>query len=244
MATTEERLKQYEDLYNQAQTYDPNQFKTDFEKAYGEATGYNKDLITQQASSLGELQTVAPTLREKYMNTLITDPTRQMSLIAQARQAPLTSYSQATSLLGARGNKYQDILGKQLGIETQRATQANTAAENAWRLYQDAVSQDQFNRSQKASSGGSNLASILQALGMGGTGTTTVTETPQQKVMKAVDSIKQMRQTTNMSSDQFNAYYNEIMKQAQGLGVKLNPEGLWVALGNAPAKPMSYNLFM
>lgn len=164
MATTAQRLAEYEELYRQAQQYDPNKFQNEFEREYNEAVNYNKDLIEQQSSALGELQAVAPTLREKYMNTLISDPTAQMALIAQARQAPITQWSTASNLLNARGQRYQDILAKALGAYQTSAQQANTAAENAWRLYQDALQQDQFNRQLAASraaaaqQGGINLA--------------------------------------------------------------------------------------
>lgn len=168
MATTEQRLKEYEKLYKQAQTYDPNKFQTDFQKAYGEATNYNQDLINQQAQSLGELQAVAPTLREQYSNSLITDPTRQMALIAQARQAPITNWATAGGLLEARGNKYSDILAKALGSYQTSAQQANTAAENAWRLYQDAVAQEQARRAAAASRGGLNIGDLLALAGQGG----------------------------------------------------------------------------
>ena len=131
-----------------------------FEKTYGEATNYNKDLIEQQAQALGEVQAVAPTLRERYMNTLITDPTAQMALIAQARQAPITSYGTAANLLTARGQRYQDILNKALGGYQTAAEQANIAAENAWRLYQDALQQDQFNAQLRASRGGGGTSAI------------------------------------------------------------------------------------
>lgn len=176
MATTAQRLAEYEDLYKKAQAYDPNQFQNQFEKEYNEAVNYNKDLIEQQSSALGELQTVAPTLREKYMNTLISDPTAQMALIAQARQSPITQWSTASNLLNARGQRYQDILGKALGAYQTSAQQANTAAENAWRLYQDALQQDQFNRQLAASRAaaarqeGMNLADLLALAGQGGGG--------------------------------------------------------------------------
>lgn len=171
MATTAQRLAEYEELYKKAQGYDPNKFQNDFEREYNEAVNYNKDLIEQQSSALGELQTVAPTLREKYMNTLISDPTAQMALIAQARQSPITQWSTASNLLNARGQRYQDILGKALGAYQTSANQANTAAENAWRLYQDALQQDQFNQQMRASrggGGGSSVLDILSALGMTG----------------------------------------------------------------------------
>lgn len=176
MATTAQRLAEYEELYKKAQGYDPNQFQNQFEKEYNEAVNYNKDLIEQQSSALGELQTVAPTLREKYMNTLISDPTAQMALIAQARQAPITQWSTASNLLNARGQRYQDILGKALGAYQTSANQANMAAENAWRLYQDAIQQEQFNRQLAASRAaaarqeGMNLADLLALAGQGGGG--------------------------------------------------------------------------
>ena len=180
MATTAQRLAEYEDLYRKAQQYDPNRYQQEFEKAYGEATNYNKDLIEQQAQALGEVQAVAPTLRERYMNTLITDPTAQMALIAQARQAPITSYGTAANLLNARGQRYQDILAKALGGYQTAAEQANIAAENAWRLYQDAVQQEQFNRSLRGGGrSSSSMADLLNSLyggGMTEDATTPVTE--------------------------------------------------------------------
>lgn len=108
------------------------------------------------------------------MNTLISDPTAQMALIAQARQAPITQWSTASNLLNARGQRYQDILGKALGAYQASANQANMAAENAWRLYQDALQQDQFNRQLAASRAaaarqeGINLADLLSLAGQGG----------------------------------------------------------------------------
>ena len=184
MATTAQRLAEYEELYKQAQQYDPNKFQNDFEKEYNEAVNYNKDLIDQQSSALGELQTVAPTLREKYMNTLISDPTAQMALIAQARQAPITQWSTASNLLNARGQRYQDILAKALGAYQTSAQQANTAAENAWRLYQDALQQDQFNAQLRASRGGGTtqpqltLEDILRIAREQGNTQTQTTSTP------------------------------------------------------------------
>ena len=177
MATTAQRLAEYEELYRKAQQYNPNQYQSEFEKAYGEATNYNKDLIEQQAQALGELQAVAPTYRERYMNSLITDPTAQMALIAQARQAPITSYGTAANLLTARGQRYQDILNKALGGYQTAAEQANIAAENAWRLYQDAVQQEQFNAQLRASRGGGG-GNGLNLLDLNGNGIPDAYETP------------------------------------------------------------------
>lgn len=237
MATTAQRLAEYEDLYKTAQGYDPNKFRNDFEREYNEAVNYNKDLIEQQSSALGELQTVAPTLREKYMNTLISDPTAQMALIAQARQAPITQWSTASNLLNARGQRYQDILGKALGGYQTSANQANTAAENAWRLYQDALQQDQFNRQLAASKG--NGAGLLEMMG-GGTGQT---KTAQQQVIDAINKVKALRSTSNIES-KMPVYYNEIYNQAKALGLNLNKEALWQWLGNKSNTPQTLNLFM
>ena len=181
MSTTAERLAEYEELYRKAQQYDPNRYQQEFEKAYGEATNYNKDLIEQQAQALGEVQAIAPTYRERYMNTLITDPTAQMALIAQARQAPITSYGTAANLLNARGQRYQDILAKALGGYQTSAEQANIAAENAWRLYQDALQQEQFNAQLRASRGGGG-GNGLNLLDLNGNGIPDIYEEQQTEV--------------------------------------------------------------
>lgn len=228
MATTEQRLKEYEKLYKQAQTYDPNKFQGDFQKAYGEATNYNSDLINQQAQSLGELQAVAPTLRQQYVDQGIQDPVKQMALIAQARQAPITNWATAGGLLEARGNKYSDILAKALGSYQTSAQQANTAAENAWRLYQDAVQQSQFNKTNAP--GGLSIKDILDLVN----NNKTPEITPQQRVMNAINQVVQLRQTSNIENN-MNQYFNEIMNQAKSLGLNLNSEALWQKLGNKAA---------
>ena len=192
MATTAQRLAEYEELYRKAQQYNPNQYKQEFEKAYGEATNYNKDLIEQQAQALGELQAVAPTYRERYMNSLITDPTAQMALIAQARQAPITSYGTAANLLTARGQRYQDILNKALGGYQTAAEQANIAAENAWRLYQDALQQDQFNAQLRASRGGGG-GNRLNLLDLNGNGIPDIYEEQQTEVVPQEQVVPQQK---------------------------------------------------
>ena len=250
MATTAQRLAEYEEALKKAQSYDSNAFQNEFEKAYGEATNYNKDLIEQQAQALGELQAVAPTYRERYMNSLITDPTAQMALIAQARQAPITSYGTAANLLTARGQRYQDILNKALGGYQTSANQANTNAENLWRLYQDAVQQDQFNAQLRASRTpaptDNGMADILKMfLGQG-------EETPapvdqsilnKQKVLDAINSIRTLRSTKNIEK-QMPAYYKEILNQAKQLGLNVNTEALWQQLGNKISSPQTLRLFI
>lgn len=250
MATTAQRMAEYEEALRRSQGYDPNKFQNEFEKAYGEATNYNKDLIEQQAKAMGEVQAVAPTLREKYMNTLITDPTAQMALIAQARQAPIQSYGTAANLLTARGQRYQDILGKALGGYQTAAQQAQMDAENRWRLYQDAVQQDQFNRQLIASRGNgtqnNGIADILK-LFMGG-GETEQAPVDQgllnkQKVLDSINSIRSLRSTKNIEK-QMPAYYKEILNQAKQLGININTEALWQQLGNDVGVQQTLKLFL
>lgn len=174
MATSAERLRQYEELFNKSQSYDPSKYQADFERAFGEATNYNKDLIEQQSGALGQLQAVAPELRQRYSQTLIKDPTLQRSLIAQARQAPIADYSTAVNLLGQRGQRFADILGKATSGYQTAAQQAQTAAENAWRLYQDQLAQEEAARARAAAaaSRGPSLSEILASLGGGAGGST------------------------------------------------------------------------
>ena len=250
MSTTEQRFAEYEEALKKAQSYDLNAFQNQFQKDYGEATKYNQDLINQQSTALGQLQSVAPTLRQKYANSLITNPTDQMALIAQARQAPLMDYSNAVNLLSARGNKYQDILGKALGGYQTSANQANTNAENLWRLYQDAVQQDQFNAQLRASRTpaptDNGMADILKMfLGQG-------EETPapvdqsilnKQKVLDSINSIRTLRSTKNIEK-QMPQYYKEILNQAKQLGINVNTEALWQQLGNKISSPQTLKLFL
>jgi len=240
MATTEQRLREYEDLYKQAQGYDTNKYQQDFQKAYNEAMNYNQDLINQKSSSLGELQAVAPTLREKYSNSLITDPTKQMSLIAQARQAPITNWGQAVDLIGARGGKYSDILGKATSGYQTAAQQANTAAENAWRLYQDAVQQDQFRQSQRGSGGGTNLADLINSLIGGGDQNTE--DTNRYEIPEGGIATKNGRIDTKADSlgNSFkNRLANQVLNQRSASGTK----DVLKAYANTTLEPWKINSF-
>lgn len=246
MATTSQRLAEYEEALRQAQQYDPNKFQNEFEKEYNEKVNYNKDLIEQQSQALGELQTIAPTLREKYMNTLIDDPSAQLALIAQARQAPITQWGTAANLLTARGQRYQDILAKALGAYQTSAQQANTAAESAWRLYQDALQQDQFNAQLRASRGGGggsaglDLASLLSLVGGQGN---TQTSGPKAQIENAIAKLVNMRKSQNIEA-KMNQYHSEIMSQAKKLGLNLSSEALWQRLGNKPKTPQTLMLYL
>jgi hypothetical protein len=166
MATSAERLRQYEDLFEQSQAYNPAQFQEGFERGYGETTDYNKDIIQQQSGALGRLQSAAPELRQRYAQSPIKDPTLQRSLIAQARQMPISDYGTAVGLLGQRGQRMGDIMGKALSGYQTSASQAQTAAENAWRMYQDAAAREEAERARRAAAAAASqqnsLAQLLQ----------------------------------------------------------------------------------
>lgn len=175
MATSAERLKQYEDIYSKVkQAQDVPAFQQQFEDDYLKATDYNKDLIQQKSSALGRLQAVAPEMRERYMTGPIMSPTQQRNLIAQARQNPISDWGSAIDLLSQRGMKLQDVLGKAVsGYQSQLAAQ-NRDLENAWRLYQDQLAQEEAARARAAAaaSRGPSLSEILASLGGGAGGST------------------------------------------------------------------------
>lgn len=146
--TSAERMKEYERLFQESQSYNPAQFQSDFEKAYGEATNYNKDLIEQRTGAIGQAQAMPSQLREQYYSSAIRNPLAQEALIATQRGNVTSDISRLTDLLNQRGARYEDVLGKQLGAYQTSAQQAQTSAENAWRLYQDALAQEEAARAR------------------------------------------------------------------------------------------------
>lgn len=172
MATSAERLAEYEKLFDVAQSYDPTAYQKEFEKTYNENMNYNQDLINQQSTALAELQNIAPTLRQKYASSLIKDPTLQRSLISSARQTPITDYSNATNLLTARGNKYSDILASALGAYQTAADKAQAAAESAWNMYTQQVAIEEAARNRAASSSGLSIKDIIDLINGSDTSTT------------------------------------------------------------------------
>lgn len=141
--TSAERMKEYERLFQESQSYNPAQFQSDFEKAYGEATNYNKDLIEQRSGAIGQAQAMPSQLREQYYSSAIRNPLAQEALIATQRGNITSDISRLTDLLEARGASYKDVLGKHLAAYQTDAERARTSAENAWRLYQDALAQEE-----------------------------------------------------------------------------------------------------
>jgi uncharacterized protein YbjQ (UPF0145 family) len=150
MSTAAERLKEYENLFKQSQSYNPAQFQQDFERSYGEATNYNKDLIESRNQAISQAQSLPAQLRQQYYSSPIRNPLAQEALISQQRGAITSDIANKSDLLDARGARYQDILGKQLGMYQTSAEQARTAAENAWRMYQDVLAQEEAERARAA----------------------------------------------------------------------------------------------
>jgi len=148
--TAAERLKQYEDLFAQSQAYNPATFQSDFEKAYGEATNYNKDLYDARAQAIGQAQALPNQLREQYYSSAIRNPLAQESLISTRRGNITSDIQSLTDFLGARGARYQDVLAKHLAAYQTSADQARMAAENAWRMYQDAAAREEAERQRRA----------------------------------------------------------------------------------------------
>lgn len=148
--TAAERMKQYEDLFAQSQAYNPAKFQEDFEKSYGEATNYNKDLYDERANVIGQAQALPNQLREQYYSSAIRNPLAQESLISTRRGNLTSDITSLTDFLGARGARYQDVLGKHLAGYQTSAEQARMAAENAWRMYQDALAQEEAAKARRA----------------------------------------------------------------------------------------------
>jgi len=247
MATSAERLKQYEDLYAQRQqAQDVPAFQNQFEEDYLKATDYNKDLIQQKSSALGQLQAVAPEMRERYMTGPVMSPTQQRNLIAQARQNPISDWGSAIDLLNQRGMKLQDILGKSVaGYQSQLAAQ-DRDLENAWRMYQDLIQQEQFNKQLTASrntGGGSSLTSDLLKLLTGQNNTPAPKIDPRKALMSMIDEVAQLRKTKNIEGPQLDSYYRDIIQTAKDNNLNVNTEAVWQLLGNDIGKPMSLRLF-
>ena len=248
--TCAERLKEYEDLFTRTQAYNPATFQAGFEKDYGEATNYNKDLIDQRAAVVGEMQSLPAQLRAQYATSGIRNPLEQEALIAQRRGIQTADLNRLTDFLQARGSRYEDVLGKHLQGYLADQSAAERAAENAWRMYQDAMSQDQYREqmelerqklARSGSTGGvvdNSFAKILEAFLGGGQQQLT----PQQQVMDMIQQVYTKRKTSNIEN-QMNQEHANIMNQARSLGLNIDPTALWQRLGNDIGRPQTLILF-
>lgn len=150
MATAADRLKEYENLFQRSQQYDPTAYQREFEKAYGEATDYSSDLIGQRSEAIGQAQALPSRLRASYAQSAVRNPLEQEALIGQRRGNVTSDISRLTDLLGARKSRYEDVLGNYLQAYQTDAQKAQTAMENSWRLYQGALAQEEAQRARAA----------------------------------------------------------------------------------------------
>jgi hypothetical protein len=176
MATSAQYLTEYEKSQKRYQDLvsGQNKFTELVKQKLGEKTDYNKDLITQQ-NQLAENQLSLPSqLRSEFSEGPIRNPLQQEALI-QSRQSALgSSVGSVADLLAARGQREQDILSSGANVYGTMLQGAGTAAENAWRLYQDRVAQDEAARNRaasRASAGGFNEDDLKKYLGVEETNT-------------------------------------------------------------------------
>jgi hypothetical protein len=148
--TAADQYKKYEELFGASQGYDIPNYQQEFEKAYGEAANYNKDLIDQKSGYIEQAQAMPAQMREQYYSSPIRNPLAQEALIATRRGGITGDISRVTDLLGQRGARYQDILGKHTAAYESAAQRAERAAENQWRMYQDALAQEEAARARAA----------------------------------------------------------------------------------------------
>lgn len=158
-----QQLKEYERLFAQAQGYDPARFSNEFERAYGEATNYNKDLIEDRSAAVGQMQALPGQLREQYYNSPVRNPLAQESLIGTRKANISSNIGTLTDLLTARRGRYEDVLGKQLAAYQSDAQRAQQAAENQWRLYQDALDRERA-AAQNNNNGALTIEDIMKLL--------------------------------------------------------------------------------
>lgn len=247
MASAADRLKEYEKLFQQSQSYDTSKFQSDFEKAYNEATNYNKDLIDQKAQAIGQAQALPNQLREQYYSSPIRNPLAQEALISTRRGNITSDITGLTDLLQARGARYQDVLRKYLAAYENEASRARTAAENMWRQYQDQVQQDQFNRQLYKGSGSSDstVSKLLKLLSGGDGDSDNPTNARQIKVQQLKAAIQNVRNVRDrMNDEQFNAAFRNILDTAAKNGLKISEQALWQQLGNDVGVPQTLRLIL
>jgi hypothetical protein len=169
MATSAQYLTEYEKSQKRYQDLvsGQNKFTELVKQKLGEKTDYNKDLITQQ-NQLAENQLSLPSqLRSEFSEGPVRNPLQQEALI-QSRQSALgSSVGSVADLLAARGQREQDILSSGANVYGTMLQGAGTAAENAWRLYQDRVAQDEAARNRASAgvgNGGIDIEGIKQIL--------------------------------------------------------------------------------
>lgn len=85
-------------------------FSNALENAIQERSGYNEDLIREQARLVAQRESLPATLREEFQSSAIRDPFAQESLISQRRANIGEQLGGVTDLLAQRGQRFSDIL--------------------------------------------------------------------------------------------------------------------------------------
>lgn len=177
MATSADRLTEFETAQKRYQDLVGGQgaFKSLVEQKLGEKTNYNKDLITQQ-QNLQERNLSLPTeLQQEWSNGVIRDPFAQRALI-ESRQSNIGAQLGATNaLLSARGQDQSKILDIANNNYQSQLSGQGVAADAAYKLYQDALSEEASRRSAAAQSSSNAIMDAYYKSLMGG-GDTTVAQ--------------------------------------------------------------------
>lgn len=172
MATSAQYLTDYEKSQKRYEDLVSGQSKfTDLVKQkLGEKTNYNKDLIEQQNALTQNSMALPSALRAEFSTGPTINPLRQEELIQGRQSALASSMGSVADLLSARGQRDSDILGTAANTYGTMLQGAGTAAENAWRLYQDRLAQEEAARARAAAAAQPGLGDILSALQGGAAG--------------------------------------------------------------------------
>ena len=216
----------------------PSQIKTEVNKAYSpamkESLGVTQNQMSDYLGRFMETTGMGPGMSGTTARDL--SPTQRMGVIGRELG---TMGGQLNSSVG-----YTDYLGGQANDMYSQALQAaqlgqQSLADKYDRLGQQQALAYQLQEAEKdralsrSLSGGSGGASTVYNLGNTETDNTSQLS-PKQKIQSAISSISQLRKTSNIESN-MNMYHSQIIDEAKKLGVNLNPEELWMMLGNDPS---------
>jgi hypothetical protein len=170
MAESVRRLSEYEKAQNRYQELlsGSDKFKNLVEKQLGEKTNYNKDLIDQQQRLMEKQLSLPSQLRSEFSGGPIRNPLAQEALIQQRASNVGQQLGSVSDLLGARGQRQNDMLNSALSTYQTRLTGEQTAAEAAWRMYQDALAREEAARARAAAAAQSGWIEDLLNQGTGG----------------------------------------------------------------------------
>jgi len=173
MAESTQRLSDYEK--SQARYQDllsgSSKFKDMVEQQIKEKTNYNKDLIGQQQRLIENQLSLPSQLRSEFSGGPIRDPLAQEALIQQRSSNVGQQLGSVGNLLSARNQDQSSLMQKALESYQSTLSGEQTAAENAWRLYQDALAREEAAKARAAASQPAfDLSSLFNNAGGSSTG--------------------------------------------------------------------------